>query len=86
MKIKTIHFDIGKIVVLIILALCIFAMGLVVGIMVTSYEFDAIVKDYSKLEVVVEGYANRSFHIMLEGRKLEIWDSLGLIDSVGVIE
>ena len=68
----------------VIVALIILVAGFAIGIMTASIDATMLQNDYNKLEAEVELYAEREFSIMLKGRKIEVWDSMGLIDSVKI--
>ena len=68
----------------VIVALIILVVGFAIGIMTASIDATMLQNDYNKLEAEVELYAEREFSIMLKGRMIEIWDSMGLLDSVSI--
>ena len=75
---------IGVLVVLI--AFVIGGVGYTIGLETANHKLAELHADYFELTQVVKGHANRSFTLSIQGRKLEIYDSLGLIDSVNFTE
>lgn len=71
--------------IIIIILMVVFCVGFCVGILLYKTDIDMLEKDFNKLEHDVFNYAEREFSIILQGRKIEIWDSLGMIDSVSIV-
>ncbi len=63
-------------------------IGIIIGFVFTSTygfhrrEIDSLQNSFDSLEVEMARYKDSDFFIRLDGRKLEIWDGLGIIDSV----
>ena len=71
--------------IIIIILMVVFCVGFCVGILLYKTDIDMLEKDFNKLEHDVFNYAEREFSIILQGIKIEIWYSLGMIDSVSIV-
>ena len=71
-------------IMLVIVLMFTFTVGFCVGIVVGHTDTTMLEKDVANLKEEVDFYAEREFSIMLKGRMIEIWDSMGLLDSVSI--
>ncbi len=66
----------------------VFLVGVIIGSVLTSTygfhrrEVDCLQDSFDSLQTEMATYKDSDFSIRLQGRRLEIWDGLGLIDSV----